>query len=208
MRQRNPLILVPAVLLMGVIACKKEPTSPTPRPAFHEDLNGTALNSGIWVVQPGDGEIVVANGVATLRSSGAAFPVATTRDNPFPAGDFLVRVRMRYLSIAPCGSGFGAVDNFSSGCKPFEIWQDAGGWYIYSGSDARLLGPPPQTDYHVYEWRYWSQYGQYDSSVDGVGVISGVCAPRATKIFFGHPAPTGCGNWTSFEIDYIHIEPL
>ena len=119
---------------------------------------------------------------------------------------------MKYLSVALCGNGFGAMDNFweryhGSACRPFLVWEDMGGWYVYSGSPDHLhLSSAPTTDYHVYEWRFVN--GSYELQIDGVTAMADGCAPRATSIFFGHPHPIACAPWTSFEVDYIHIEPM
>jgi hypothetical protein len=177
---------------------------------FHDDFDGTALNPAVWSVELGEGQIVVADGVATLTCTGNPFPVATTIQDPFPPGDFLVRVGLRYFGVEYCGDGFGSVDNFfTPGCRPFLLWQDSGGWYVYCGSSSyQLLTPTPQVGYHVYEWQYTS--GQYSFALDGAVRMSGLCAPRPTGFFFGHPHPIACNrtDWTSFGIDFVHIEPL
>jgi hypothetical protein len=178
---------------------------------FHDDFDGTALDPAVWSVEPGDGQVSVADGVTTLSCPGNTFPVVTTLNDPFPPGDFLVRVRLRYVSVAWCGDGFGALDNFwedyyGDACRPFLLWQDQLGWYSYSGGTGYYyIGPGPNTDYHVYEWIYLN--GRYTFSLDGATLSSGDCAPRATRLFFGHPHPISCAPWTSFEIDYVHVEP-
>lgn len=177
---------------------------------FHDDFDGTSLDPSVWSVALGAGQVVVGSGVATLTCSGNPFPVVTTIQNPFPDGDFAVTVGLRYLQVAYCGDGFGAVDNFhGEGCSPFKLWQDGGGWYVYSGSqDYALLSPSPNTDYHVYEWRYVNGY--YLFYLDDVLTAGGGCAPRPTKFFFGHPHPIACNqtNWTSFQIDFVDIRPI
>ena len=179
---------------------------------FHDDFDGTALDPTVWSVEVGDGQIVVADGVATLLCTGSTFPVATTVLEPFPPGDFRIRVRLRYVSVARCGDGFGALDNFwedyyGTACRPFLLWQDAGGWYSYTGSSGYYyIGSGPTTEYHDYEWTYIA--GRYSFFLDGAMLSTGDCAPRPTRLFFGHPHPIGCSPWTSFEIDYVHIEPF
>jgi hypothetical protein len=182
--------------------------------SFHDDFNGAALDTSIWSVDLGTGQVIVGGGVVTLTGAGATFPVVTTRADPFPPGDFRLRVGMQYLSQGFCGDGFGAMDNFwedyytGTACRPFLLWQDSGGEYVYSGgAGGTVIAPPPELGYHVYEWDYLA--GQYQFLVDGVFRASGACAPRATSIFFGHPHPIGCGGpWSSFAIDFIDIAPL
>lgn len=185
--------------------------SPAVSQVFHDDFDG-ALDPAVWSVELGDGQIVVADGVATLSCAGNTFPVATTMQDPFPPGDFLIRVRLRYVSVAWCGDGFGALDNFwedyyGTACRPFLLWQDASGWSSYTGSSGGSpIGRAPDAEYHVYEWTYIA--GRYTFYLDSTMRSTGDCAPRATRIFIGHPHPIGCSPWTSFEIDYVHIEPL
>lgn len=182
---------------------------------FHDDFDGTALDPAVWSVELGEGQIVVADGVATLTCTGNPFPVATTKQDPFPPGDFLVRVRLRYVSVAYCGAGFGALDNFwedyyGTACRPFLLWQDGGGLISYTGSAGMnyRISSGPDTEYHVYEWTYVG--GAYTFFLDGTMRSTGDCAPRATRVFFGHPHPIVCNrtDWTSFVIDYVHIEPF
>jgi hypothetical protein len=182
---------------------------------FREDFNGAGLDSVVWVADLGDGQITVASGAVTLSGSGPTFPVVTTRQDPFPEGDFIVRVGMQYLSVANCGDGFGAMDNFwedygtGTACRPFLLWQDGGGLYVYTGSadKSAYLAAPPEAGFHIYEWAFVD--GAYTFLMDGVvRGPSGTCAPRATSIFFGHPHPIGCSQWTTFSIDFIEVAPL
>ncbi len=179
---------------------------------FRDDFNGAELDAGAWLAEPGNGLVALGNGVVTLSCSGQTFPVVTSRQDPFPPGDFRVRVGMQYLVTAHCGNGFGAMDNFwedyhGVACRPFLIWQDNGGHYVYTGSSGNTwLGPAPDGAYHVYEWTYIG--GSYEFFLDGVMRASGACGPRATRVFFGHPHPIGCSPWTSFAIDFIEISAV
>lgn len=182
---------------------------------FHDDFNGTELDPSVWSADMGSGgQIVVANGVVTLSCTGSTFPVVTTQNDPFPPGDFRLRVGMQYLGNGNCGDGFGAMDNFwenyhgQNVCRPFLLWQDGAGLYVYTGSaGATGLAPPPETGYHIFEWVYMG--GVYDFFMDGVLRASGGCAPKATSIFFGHPHPIGCVPWwSSFAIDFIDVSSI
>ena len=181
---------------------------------FRDDFDGAAIDPLAWAVTPGSGSVTVDGGLVTLSNQGPLFPVVTTIIDPFPAGDFLVRVRLAYLSQQHCGDGFGAMDNFwenyhgAPACRPFLLWEDNGGRYGYTGSlGANWFTTTIDPDFHLYEWLYTD--GEYQFFVDGEFRSSGGCAPRATKIFFGHPHPISCAApWTSFAIDYIEIEPF
>ena len=203
---------VPFGLALIVVGSLGLLSAPSYSQTFHEDFNGNALNPLVWSVDPGDGEVIVASGVVTLTCSGLTFPVVTTLHDPFPAGDFRLRVGIQYLSVNYCGDGFGAMDNFwedynGVACRPFLLWQANGGLGDYTGSsDPHGLAEAPELGYHVYEWDYMN--GTYELFMDGVPENSGSCAPHATQIFFGHPHPIGCGVWTTFAIDFIDISPI
>jgi hypothetical protein len=117
---------------------------------------------------------------------------------------------MKHVTTHVCGVGFGAMDNFWENyhgqqvCRPFLLWQDLGGLYVYTGSVGyTVLAPAPANDWHLYEWLYMN--GQYQFSMDGIVRATGDCAPRATRVFFGHPHPVSCYPWTSMAIDFIEI---
>jgi hypothetical protein len=177
---------------------------------FRDDFNGSSVNGSVWGVASGSGQVYVGNGEITLVGGGATFPAVITKHDPFPAGDYVVRVGLRYDSVAWCGCGVGSVDNFypffPQGCRPFLAWQDSQGWYVYSGgTDYRYLGTGPETGYHEYEWRYVD--GTHTFFLDGVSLRSESCAPRATAIFLGHLHPVSCSPWTSFSVDYVEVSP-
>ena len=184
-------------------------STPAAAQVFRDDFNGAELDTTVWSIDPGDGQVTVADGFVTLSCPGNVFPVVTTRNDPFPSGDFRIQIGMQYVAQNFCGDGFGAMDNFwedyyGTACRPFLLWQDGGGLYVYTGSTGNtLLTSPPELGYHIYEWRYIN--GQYEFSMDGVVRATGGCAPRATQIFFGHPHPISCAPWTSFAIDFIEI---
>src|SRR5712691_3762187 len=144
---------LPAVCRRLTVACVCAvmlASSPKMARAFHEDFNGSSLDTTTWTVDAGNGQVIVADGVVTLSCAGATFPVVTSRFNPFPPGDWDLRVGMQYVSQAFCGDGFGAMDNFwedyyyGNACRPFLLWQDGGGLYVYTGSagPTSLAGPP------------------------------------------------------------------
>lgn len=145
-----------AVLAATAIACGTEIRAQT----FREDFQGAALDPNVWSVSLGDGAVTLESGWAVVMGGGGQPPVAITRVDPFPSGDFVVRVGAQYRSVAFCGDGFGALDNFfpffPQGCRPFLLWQDSAGWYVYSGGVPYTgLGASGELGNHVYEWRYF-----------------------------------------------------
>ena len=184
-----------------------------PAQVFHDDFDGDALNPAVWTIDATDGQVTVSDGYLYLSSASPVFPVVTSTNDLFPAGDFRVIVGLQYLAVDRCGDGFGSMDNFwedyysGTACRPFLLWQDSGGLYVYAGSSGLTgLAPPSDLGYHVYEWTYVG--GQYDFWMDGVHRASGGCGPRPTKVFFGHPHPITCAPWTEFAVDFIDISPI
>jgi len=179
---------------------------------FQDDFDGTALDPAVWSVDFGtDGQVVVADGVVKVTCTGNVFPVVTSVQDPFPQSDFVVSVRMRFNAVAQAGDGFGALDNFwgdeGAACRPFLVWQDGNVWFVEAGGPMYLLGPIPDTQYHVYEWTYIG--GRYTVALDGTTLSVNDCALRPTRLFFGHAHPIVAGPpWTSFEIDYVRVEPI
>jgi hypothetical protein len=189
-----------------LIFCVRTATAQT----FHDDFDGSGLDPARWVVA-GGGTITVAGGTTTLSAScGQVFPYVTSLNNPFPAtGDFLVRVGFRYPDPQAGGNGFGATNGFIVG-QPgigYWLWQDfcCGGLRAACGETVVPLAAAPETNYHVYEWRYLS--GVYHFYVDGVLTASAASSFRPTGFFFGHP-PTAFCAWTTQQIDFVHVEPL
>ena len=124
-------------------------------------------------------------------------------------GDFLIRVGFRYPDPQAGGNGFGATNGFIVG-QPgigYWLWQDfcCGGLRAACGETVVPLAAAPETNYHVYEWRYLS--GVYYFYVDGVPTANAASAFRPTGFFFGHP-PTSFCPWTTQQIDFVHVEPL
>jgi hypothetical protein len=183
---------------------------------FNDDFNGSTIDPTLWSVSTGGGTVTVAGGRVTLSAPcGAEFPYVVTLGNPFPTeGDFVVRVGFRYRSVSLGGNGFG----FDYNMRAFGAWQDScsspdnpagcGGLRVAVGD----LYPIYLTDrnsvdtaYHVYQWEYIA--GTYRFSLDGTLVAQNTSTARPDKFFFGHPLYAYC-NWTTQEIDFVHIEAL
>ena len=173
---------------------------------FQDDFDGTALNPAVWSVDVGTGgQVVVADGVVTVTCTGNVFPFATTMQDPFPPGDFLVSVRMRYNTVVQAGDGFGALGmkapavRFSFGrtaadCSSKRVVR----WSIWVQDRIRSItstnGP---TSTAVMPLPSMAQLSRS---------MIAQCAP--TSLFFGHSHPIIAGPpWTSFEIDYVRVEP-
>lgn len=177
---------------------------------FHDDFDGAQLDPAKWSVQPGGGAITVQSGRARLSApNGAVFPFVSTLVNPFPTtGDFFVRVGFRYVSVGEGGNGFGSLWYLEDPTPPVYIWQDVTGMRAGVGAlwPHFLAGPgAPDTSYHVYEWSYIG--GVYSFYLDGTLRVSSASDNRPVAFFFGHH-PTAYSQWTSQEIDFVHIESI
>ena len=93
---------------------------------FREDFDGPSLDPAKWSFSPGEGALTIVDGAAILSSPGGRFPYLTPVGNPFPDGDWSLRVRFRFPSVAACGNGLGST---RGGADPmsqsgFALWQD------------------------------------------------------------------------------------
>ena len=134
----------------------------------------------------------------------------STIADPFPtSGDFLIRVGFSYPAPGVGGNGFGATTGFVIG-QPgtgYWVWQDfcCGGLRAVCGDLVVPIAPAGDTSYHVYEWRYIS--GVYSLYVDNVFMANDESTFRPQGFFFGHPPRPYC-EWTTQQIDFLHIEPI
>jgi hypothetical protein len=179
---------------------------------FHDDFTGPSLDASRWSLSAGGGTATFVDGRLVLAAPcGAQFPSITTVSNPFPlTGDFTFVVGFRYVDVQAGGNGLYAPNGFTYGgaVHGFQIWQDyccANGIQVVVGEKQVRLTPPPDTNYHTYEWRYIA--GEYQFFFDGNFVTSSVSSFRPTGILVGHPPYSYC-PWTTQSVDYIHIAPL
>jgi hypothetical protein len=174
---------------------------------FREDFDGPSLDPAKWSFSPGEGGLTFVDGTVILSSPGGRFPFITPLGNPFPDGDWSLRVRFRFPSVAACGNGLGSTRD---GADPmsqsgFALWQDTGwGMRVAVGDmDPVNLVAGADTSFHEYEWdRLGRTYLFY---FDGAFVGSDESDLSPTSFFFGHPQFVTCGTWTSQQIDVIQI---
>jgi len=200
------LLVCAGILLLGF------PVS-TRAQVFHDDFDGTALDPSKWN-RAGGGTVSVSAGFLNLSAAdGMQFPYLTPSTNPFPTtGDFFVRVGMRYSYVGIGGNGLGFDYNQLLVC----LWQDAcyspnnplgcGGLRACVGDGTAYYVTDRNTQdtrYHIFEWVYHG--GLYRLSVDGVEVAQDASPSRPDRFFLGHP-PYAYFDWTSQQIDFVHIE--
>jgi len=101
---RSPTLLLPTTTPTYT------PTIPTTEPqpvvVFEDTFDGSSLNSSKWNLNVGTGDVVMGNGILTIRSSGRRYPYIYSQGNPFPSqGDFQITYRFRYSEVKDCGVG-------------------------------------------------------------------------------------------------------
>lgn len=200
--------------------------TPTPSPSapLSDEFTGAGLDDQKWVVIQGAGQVEVADGVARLTSAGQTFPLVYARTNPFPAeGNFTVKVRLRYVSVAERGVGFrlgttladyGANQDLARAelfqGRLIEIWQDAVNWHVAVGEQNTPVHvlPAPDLDWHQVDVNYIE--GVYQIRLDGAEVYrSNPLAQRPAVLWFGNPAQVdSAGPWSSLELESVTVEPL
>ena len=201
-------------------------------PYFRDDFDGIALDPNRWTSFLNGGTIVVEDGlVKVYRGYGEAFPYIYAALEPFPPGDFAVKIRVRYTSGGPRGTGVQLVrylpvnsglgcqfdPSLESGLPIAAIWQGdgvvevahldrpLGCWMApWPQRNPVPVGSAPQPESHAYEIRFVA--GIISISVDGVDITSSTTvAERPHFLWFGNPATCWAGDWSGFEIDYIEV---
>ncbi len=200
---------------------------------FRDDFDGMALDSDKWVSFTNGGTVVVEESLVKVdRGYGGSFPYIHTVLDPFPVEDFVVKIRMRYTSAGPRGTGVqlarylpsnqGIACTFdpsvASGLPVAAIWEDDGvvqvahpdrplsQWMApFMQGNSVPVGSAPESGFHTYEIRFSG--GIISISVDG-GQPTGstTMAGRPHVLWFGNPSVCPLGNWSGFEIDYIEVK--
>ena len=169
------------------------------------------------------GSAPLSGGLLSMSSSnGRAFPYLVSRlpgSTPlFPAaGDFSLRVRMRYDRLTPWGDGlivFQTESTDPSGTNQvpnadqvvLQLWE--GNVYTtLDGSWHQVAAMPTPTAFH--EFVLACVGGSYTITADGALLYGPVTsAMRPTALYLGNPChafwyPT---DWSSFTVDYIRVE--
>jgi hypothetical protein len=197
---------------------------------FLEEFDGTSLDPGRWEVHENDGTITLAGGSVTLQSPGASFPYLLTAGDPFPPGNFVITVGMRYTSAAELGVGFVADSGRPvNGQPPHKnpatqelagVWQDTSSNYhlftffaplstfvgaAFNPGTSSIVGAAPELTDHVYEFEYDDPSRAISASVDGSPVgTSPVAVDRPAALWLGNPS-IAAGAWSSVSIDFIQI---
>jgi serine/threonine protein kinase len=190
---------------------------------LEDDFKGRDLDSATWVSILGDGEIQVSGGAVRLRSNGKTFPIIYPQTNPFPDGNFSLKLTMRYLDVTEMGVGFRLgemlaehgtsedtnLDELYKG-RIIEIWQDNNEWHISTGDDNAVeysLSSP-----HLAITEIQIDYIQqvYRVLVDDEELYKSKRTDmRPTILWFGNPARVDApGAWSSLEVSYISVEAL
>lgn len=199
---------------------------------FFDDFAGSALDAALWEAFDNSQQLTVSGGTVSMSSddSNGRFPYAITTTDPFPSGDFTLRVRMRHPSAAQLGVGLVLdVGRPVNGGSPQEdpgtlevagIWQDTSSnaslfaffapldTFVGAANDpltSTIVGPAPDLAFHDYEFTYDACTRTMTVDVDGAFAgASAELVPRPRALWFGNPAVV-VGEWTHLELDEVEI---
>ncbi len=173
-----------------------------PSHAFRDDFD--TLDSSRWTVYQNAGTASVQNGKLVLSAQYAStFPYIHSTGDPFPlSGDFSMRFRIRFSSIAVRGTGIQAGIGVPRNTlenpgnvgpdNQFEYWGDT--------------SCPRDTAFHDVEFLF--QSGLLKEFNDG-GLVQQLTCRRPDVIWMGNPSwPFAAGEWSCFELDYIEVTPV
>jgi RHS repeat-associated protein len=173
---------------------------------------------------PPYGGISVLNDLATFSapSWSRAYPYLWTRDGVFSADqDWVVDIRMRYVSLVPHGAGFFAkkwpsatpsgtnspYDVGTAKCGSFGGWGDnATGVTVYLMGESAGV-PGSSSAFHDYRFQYTG--GKYFVFVDGqlvMGPVRSVVQPD--RLWLGNPTfiyGLGTTDWSVMSFDYVRF---
>jgi hypothetical protein len=172
---------------------------------FREDFDSASLDPTKWSVSPGEGGLTFVDGTVVLSSPGGPFLFLTPVTNPFPDGDWSLKVRFRFPSVSVCGNGLGSTRDGAGPLSEsgFALWKDNDWGMRVAVGDIDPVNLVADTSFHVYEWdRLGRTYLFY---FDGTLVASDDSDLRPTSFFFGHPQFVTCDGWTSEQVDFIQI---
>jgi serine/threonine protein kinase len=184
-----------------------------------------------WEFYENDGSIeVTEEGGLILKAPVGklcTFPFVCTTKDPFPQGDFIVRLEMQYLDSRQNGAGFeicrpkprNLCDPPLGYRKIINIWQDHSGSAHLAckvgGEDELFLESSPALKAHLYEFRFLLSPDRRNKGIyflfDGKLIFVHLCEdiPRPMTMWFGQfrPDRTSLG-WSDFKVNWIEVVPV
>ena len=200
-------------------------------PFFNEEFNAGFTNPSTWTTTQNEGIISFITGnTIRLFSDGGSFPFLYTNTNVFPSDNFKITIDLQYLRSGPAyGNGIVITNNIPPNGTTHPgpeygivgIWQDpADGLFIQvnylcpddnPGCSTISLTPfqPFLDDLspHTLEIEYVDQVYKIFLDSD-LKFTSSPTLNRPSAVWLGNTAFVDPDGWSSFEVDYIHIESL
>jgi len=194
--------------IVALVACS------TASMAFREDFNGP-LDSSLWTVYSNGGNVSVSNGMLQLSTpvGTSAFPYVVLNTNPFPSGNFIMRVGMEYPSVGFFGDGLVAGTLAPTNGQVMSNYDQYRCWQYWADTNHSTTN---NSNYHSFEWDYSNGLTAFymdgvrqtpaNDPIYSVQVFDPISRPSTIWIGNGRPTP---GNstiaWSSVSIDYIDV---
>ena len=184
-----------------------------------------------WEFHENDGAIHIGEDgsltLSTPRIEGdpCTFPFVRTKQNPFPEGNFVVRLQMQYLDSLQNGAGFqvcstppnNQCDSPVHYAPVLSIWQDHSShqrlFFRVADRSVYFLSESPDLQTHEYELRF-SMMDSTDPCMlhfffDGQMACHTWHLRRPDAMWFGQYMPdrTSLG-WSDLRVDWIEVAPL
>lgn len=150
-------------------------------------------------------------------SQTALFPYVTSKNNPFPDGNFTATVKFKYVATGGQGSGIQFVDVAPENGAGYTSVFELGTWEVGSSGgvnqpkfyllfqDSQVAEIPADQGNHEFKVEY--QDGIYTLYLDNtLYYTSPPEQKKVAAVYFGDPSPQNpSGNWNQLWIDYIRI---
>lgn len=190
---------------------------------FNETRQGGQLDSSKWIVYENrptgcSGDLIKETGgfVNFIQCTNATrFPYVTSKNDPFPAGNFTTLIKFQYTNVRPWGTGIQLVDTAPANGSGFTSLFSIGVWEDRSSGLNMRLNFKDQAVYTTpinispHELKVERVGSIYKLYFDNQPVFtSPETSEKMHAIFMGNPATVSgppFPGWTWFKVDYIRI---
>lgn len=231
-RKEVPLLL--AIVLAWLFLFLAPPARAAAYPYFTEDFNGEFSEPDKWNADSPEGcSITFPSNTIRLEAEPfhGRFPYITTNQTVFPEGDFSVETSFRFIfqGLGEVGTGIAITDTEPPPVGTF--WLDIHNYSILfawplGGTTSgiitslcpetepdcapghRIISAPPTDPSGWQRLKIDFNNSKYYLFLDGNSIFTSAPTQRTSKyLWLGSPVVQSC-LWSSFEVDYIHINRI